>query len=65
MQDYRKRQTVCIQYKAGYFRNKLGFEVRQGFRQKPRSTRHKQENLDKIRSGIEECYSKILKNEGL
>ena len=32
VQDYRKRQTVCIQYKAGYFRNKLGFEVRQGFR---------------------------------
>src|SRR5690554_2005609 len=34
VQDYRKRQTVCIQYQAGYFRIELGFEVRQGFRQK-------------------------------
>jgi hypothetical protein len=39
VQDYRKRQTVCIQYQTGYFRNKLGFEVRQGFRkaEKPKT----------------------------
>ena len=32
---------------------------------KSREAQDTNKKLDKIRSGIEECYSKILKNEGL
>jgi len=63
VQDYRKWQAVCIQYQVGYFRSNLGFEVRKGFR-KSRVAQEVNGKLDKIRLGVEECYSKILKNEG-
>lgn len=61
--NYRKRQTVCIRHQAGYFGNKFGFEVWQvlGKNEEAQDVNSK---LDKIRLGIEECYSKILKKRG-